>query len=241
MLHLFYLVGTMAYTSTTHSWSAPLLFRLFASLFLRPPWNVGATERLAPDNQLQRGWKTQFISALFLGKQPLEQEMTVDVLIFKRWAPRSLRLDGRSRSNVTELPAPSEQPAQNNSWETFSLPESRKIIQNKCIFTKKCIQILCWHALYWQTLLTYWHTRLWGGNCVFRDLEKMIKKITYVKGTFVCQILTEINLLYAPMPRTCILIENNQINPPLQSDILRWALYLQGWKELPTFESESAA
>lgn len=106
MLHLLYLVGTMAYTNTTHSWSAPLLFGLFGSLFLRPPWNVEATERLAPDNQLGRGWKTQFISALFLGKQPLEQEMTEDVLIFKRWAPRSLRLDGRSRSNVTELPTP---------------------------------------------------------------------------------------------------------------------------------------
>lgn len=64
-----------------------------------------ATERLALDNQLWRGWKIQFISPLFLVKQPLEQEMTVDVLIFKRWAPRSLRLDGRICSNVTDLPA----------------------------------------------------------------------------------------------------------------------------------------
>lgn len=128
MLHLLYLVGTMAYTNTTHSWSAPLLFRLFGSLFLRPPWNVEATERLAPDNQLRRGWKTQFISALFLGKQPLEQEMTVDVLIFKRWAPRSLRLDGRSCSNVTELPTPSEQPAQNNSSELFFFAGVNKIV-----------------------------------------------------------------------------------------------------------------
>lgn len=104
MLHLLYLLGTMAYTNTTHSWSAPLRFRLFGGLFLRPPWNIEATERLALDNQLWRGWKIQFISPLFLGKQPLEQEMTVDVLIFKRWAPRSLRLDGRICSNVTELP-----------------------------------------------------------------------------------------------------------------------------------------
>lgn len=104
MLHLLYLVGTMAYTNTTHSWSAPLRFRLLGGLFLRPPWNMEATERLALDNQLWRGWKIQFISPLFLGKQPLEQEMTVDVLIFKRWAPRSLRLDGRICSNVTELP-----------------------------------------------------------------------------------------------------------------------------------------
>lgn len=144
MLHLLYLVGTMAYTNTTHSWSAPLLFRLFGSLFLRPPWNVGATERLAPDNQLRRGWKTQFISALFLGKQPLEQEMTVDVLIFKRWAPCSLRLDGRSRSNVTELPT--QQPAQNNSWELLFCLSWEKWAKNKCIFNNKCIQILYWHT-----------------------------------------------------------------------------------------------
>lgn len=150
MLHLLYLVGTMAYTNTTHSWSAPLLFRLFASLFLRPPWNGEATERLAPDNQLQRGWKTQFISALFLEKQPLEQEMTVDVLIFKRWAPRSLRLDGRSRSNVTELPSLSEQPAQNNRWEAFFF--FCLGVENKCRFNKTCIRILCWHTrdLEWE-------------------------------------------------------------------------------------------
>lgn len=187
MLHLLYLVGTMAYTNTTHSWSAPLLFRLFASLFLRPPWNVEATERLAPDNQLQRGWKTQFISALFLGKQPLEQEMTVDVLIFKRWAPRSLRLDGRSRSNVTELPAPSEQPAQNNSWETFSLPESRKIIQNKCIFTKKMYTnplLTCSLLTDFVDLLTY--TAL-GWNCVFRDLEIIIKKTANIRKRHICE------------------------------------------------------
>lgn len=33
-----------------------------------------------------------------------------------------------------------------------------------------------------------------------------------------------INVLMA----TCILIENNQIKPPLQTDIWRWALYLRG-------------
>lgn len=168
MLHLLYLVGTMAYTNTTHSWSAPLLFRLFASLFLRPPWNVEATERLAPDNQLQRGWKTQFISALFLGKQPLEQEMTVDVLIFKRWAPRSLRPDGRSRSNVTELPAPSEQPAQNNSWEP--------------------VFFFCLGVEKWSTINVYWTKnvyksfiyilRLWNCGLCFSGFRLWIQKKT---------------------------------------------------------------
>lgn len=36
-----------------------------------------------------------------------------------------------------------------------------------------------------------------------------------------------INVLMA----TCILIENNQIKPPLQTDIWRWALYLRGHGE----------
>lgn len=93
----------MAYTNTTRSRSAPLQFRLFGGLFLRPPWNTEAAERPALDNQLWRGWKIQFISPLLLLKRPLEQEMTVDVLIFKRWAPHSLRQDGGICSNVTEL------------------------------------------------------------------------------------------------------------------------------------------
>lgn len=192
MLHLLYLVGTMAYTNTTHSWSAPLLFRLFASLFLRPPWNGEATERLAPDNQLQRGWKTQFISALFLEKQPLEQEMTVDVLIFKRWAPRSLRLDGRSRSNVTELPSLSEQPAQNNRWEAFFF---------FCLGVEKWSKInvdLTKHV--YESFVDI--LGLWSGNCRlccygFRAWEKRANiQRRPVKGTFVSQILTEIYSLY---------------------------------------------
>lgn len=93
----------MAYTNTTRRRSAPLQFRLFGGLFLRPPWNTEAAERPALDNQLWRGWKIQFISPLLLLKRPLEQEMTVDVLIFKRWAPHSLRQDGGICSNVTEL------------------------------------------------------------------------------------------------------------------------------------------
>ena len=91
----------MQHTADSH----PSKFCLFGGLFLRPPWNMEAAERLALDNQLWRGWKIQFISPLLLVKQPLEQEMTEDVLIFKRWAPRSLRLDGRIYSNVTELTA----------------------------------------------------------------------------------------------------------------------------------------
>lgn len=38
-----------------------------------------------------------------------------------------------------------------------------------------------------------------------------------------------INVLMA----TCILIENNQIKPPLQTDISRWALYLRGPRRGP--------
>lgn len=128
MLHLLYSVGTMAYTNTTHSWSAPLRFLLFGGLFLRPPWNMEATERLALDNQLWRGWKIQFISPLFLRKQPLEQEMTVDVLIFKRWAPLSLRLYGRICSHVTE-PAP----------RLSSLPVQNPFFLCVCV----CGEILC--------------------------------------------------------------------------------------------------
>lgn len=188
MLHLLYLVGTMAYTNTTHSWSAPLLFRLYASLFLRPPWNVEASERLAPDNQLQRGWKTQFISALFLGKQPLEQEMTVDVLIFKRWAPRSLRLDGRSRSNVTELPAPSEQPAQNNSWEPFFWLGVEKRSKINVYLTKNVYKFFI--DIVW----------LWSRNCglcfswIQSQKKRRKRQQTRLKGTFVT--LTEINSLF---------------------------------------------
>lgn len=45
-----------------------------------------------------------------------------------------------------------------------------------------------------------------------------------------------------PRIETWILIENNQIKP-LESDILRWALYLQGWREarLPMYKSENTA
>lgn len=139
MLHLLYLVGTMAYTNTTHSWSAPLRSHLFGGLFLRPPWNMEATERLALDNQLWRGWKTQFISPLFLGKQPLEQEMTVDVLIFKRWAPRSLRLHGRICSNVTELPTRLSSPFTTTAQSPPPFQKNvqkMNVIQNEFIF--KC-------------------------------------------------------------------------------------------------------
>lgn len=144
MLHLLHLFGTMAYTNTTHSWSAPLRFRLFGGLFLRPPWNMEASERLAFDNQLWRGWKIQFISALFLGRQPLEQEMTVDVLIFKRWAPRSLRLHGRICSNVTELPARLSSTAHRNSLEHFlkMFPEIRCLLKISMFNNKRSSSFL---------------------------------------------------------------------------------------------------
>lgn len=132
-----------------------------------------------------------------------------------------------------------------NSWEPFFLTEASKIIKNKCVFNKKKMYtnpLLTYCLLtYFIDLLTYWALE-WECFSGFRVWRKLVKRQwKCVKGTFMSQILIEINFLFAPMPRTCILIENNQIKPPLQSDILKWALYLQGWKELPTFESESEA
>ena len=42
--------------------------------------------------------------------------------------------------------------------------------------------------------------------------------------------------------KTYILIENNEIKP-LECDIFKWALYLQGWRDtrLPTFKSENTS
>lgn len=106
MLHLLCSVGTIAFTNTTHSWSAP------------PPDSASLVARSWDHHETQRplkGWLSiissegggKYNSYLHSSrrKRPLEQEMTVDVLIFKRWAPRSLGLRGRSCSNVTELPS----------------------------------------------------------------------------------------------------------------------------------------
>lgn len=68
MLHLLYLVGTMACSNATHSWSAPLRFCLFGGFFLRPPWKMEATERLALDNQLWRGVENTIHISTLLNK-----------------------------------------------------------------------------------------------------------------------------------------------------------------------------
>lgn len=84
-------------------------------------------------------------------------------------------------------------------------------------------------------LLTYSGFGVGIVDCVVQRLRKTSKQTAKTCKRHICESDSDWNklTLSTSMPRTCILIENNQIKPPLQSDIFRWALYLQGCKELP--------
>lgn len=74
--------------------------------------------------------------------------MTVDVLIFKRWAPRSLRLDGRNLLRCDGAAYPFEQPAHYNSSDVFlggaKCWGKYTFSQSKCIFNSKSnIWLVC--------------------------------------------------------------------------------------------------